>query len=271
MSVEEGYILKSDTGNWMQSDKMSFDMEILALSLDAPTPNATTIYINELGADVANQYAYNIDYTKADVSFAYDTPATGKLRGTISATGLKPFATYQVKFEGKPICQYGASGNDLANEYIGFEGRWTCTSGATCTGNAAARNRSDAQYSALSPLRGNGSECITSYLVWGFFTADSNGNAVKTIETVSSYHVLFANGGVCGSTDNLHLSYLDPVHPTVLFAAASDVEGQIERGFCGGLTLNPGNYDLKIVLTEESFHQGNWATVLGKDISFSIQ
>jgi hypothetical protein len=76
---------------------------------------------------------------------------------------------------------------------------------------------------------------------------------------------------VCGSTDNTHLSYLDPAHPTVFFAAASDVEGQIERGFCGSLALNSGNYDLKIVLTEESFHQGNWATVLGKDISFTIQ
>lgn len=38
MTVEEGYYLKYDAGNWMQSDKMSFDMEILALSLDAPDP-----------------------------------------------------------------------------------------------------------------------------------------------------------------------------------------------------------------------------------------
>ena len=81
---------------------------------------------------------------------------------------------------------------------------------------------------------------------------------------------MFANGGVCNSTDNSHSGYLDPVHPAVLFAFPADVGGQIERGVCGRLILNAGDYDLKISLTEESFHQGNWATVLEKDINFTI-
>lgn len=38
MTVEEEYFLKSDAENWLQSDKMVFDIEILALSLDAPAP-----------------------------------------------------------------------------------------------------------------------------------------------------------------------------------------------------------------------------------------
>jgi len=44
------------------------------------------------------------------------------------------------------------------------------------------------------------------------------------------------------------------------------------RPACGGLTLNSGTYDLKMVLTEESFHQspGTWAAVLMKDINFVI-
>lgn len=425
MTVEEGYYLKSDTGNWMQSDKMTFDIEILALSLDAPVPSerstlfmenkkvlsnwspidsdgkmgilrydpvapafnfdflgtglapnkeycliyyadpypgnnpgaligsgnsniqgilalsgsndlgmdlpsspdanlakgakiwllpcanynkithaviwgpnendwyferapeyirytrgtlpppieTKTIRIDALGGDILNQYGYNIDYSNADVSFSYDTPAAGKLRGEISATGLKPYATYQVKFGGKPVCQFGGAGNDLANEYIGYKGRWTCVSGATCTGGAAARNRSDAQYAAnKAKLDGDPTkECIASYLVWDFFTADASGSADKAVESASSFHALFANGGVCNSTDNSHLSYLDPAHPSVLFALPADVEGQLERGTCKGMILNAGDYDLKISLTEESFHQGNWATVLVQDISFAIE
>jgi hypothetical protein len=51
------------------------------------------------------------------------------------------------------------------------------------------------------------------------------------------------------------------------------VEGEIERGTCGNLSLDTGIYDLKLVLTEESFHQaeGVWTTVLQKDINFEIE
>ncbi len=262
MTAEEEYYLKSDAENWLQSDKMIFDTEILALSLDAPVPETRTININELGGDIASQYGYQFDYSGAAVNFTYDTPATEKLRGVINATGLKPYATYQVKFEGKPVCQFGAAGNDLANENIGYKGRWW--------DRTINSNVNDTYYEANSIYKG-GTHCITGYLVWDFFTVNADGNASKIIETTNSYHVLFANGGVCGSTDNSHLSYLDSAHPSVLFAAAGDVGGQLERGACGGLVLNSGDYDLRIVLTEESFHQGSWATVLGKDIGFRIE
>jgi predicted ribosomally synthesized peptide with SipW-like signal peptide len=237
---------------------------------DDPTPPTgnQAIALNELGDDVSNQYGYNIDYSQADVNFTYNTPASGKLSGTITASGLKPYATYQVKFIGKPICA-GSGGNDLANEYVGYKGRWTCVSGATCTGDALARNRTDAQYEANKI---SGTECIAGYLVWDYFTADASGNVAKVVEADNSYHVLFANGGLCNSTDNSHLAYLDSANPTVKFCPAGDVGGQTEPGrlSCGAMTLNPGVYDLQMALTEESFHQGSWATVLKKDINFTI-
>ncbi|OQX50335.1 hypothetical protein B5M47_03925 [candidate division CPR3 bacterium 4484_211] len=104
--------------------------------------------------------------------------------------------TYQIKFVGKPTCAYGASGNDVINEYIG--------------------------------------------------------------------------GGTCGQSNNSKLIIQNP-YP---ICAESDVNGQIERFSCDGLTLDNGIYDLTLVLTEESFHQssyGTWTNVMSTDISFEIE
>lgn len=268
MTVKQTYHFKDNAENWAQSDKMTFDMEILAtqLSVSDPiadsTPTPAMIYINEPGGDINNQYGYWHNYLIANVSFTYYTPASGRLCGVITAGGLKPYATYQVKFEGKPNCLYGLSGNDLANEYIGYKGRWW--------DNTTNSNVNDAYYAANSIYKG-GTHCITGYLVWDFFTADASGNASKILETANSYHVLWAGGGSCNTNLNNYLAYLDPAHPAVLFSPSDKVDGEIERGVCGGMTLNVGGYDLRMVLTEESFHQGNWATVLGKDISFTIE
>ncbi len=266
MIAEERYFFETGAGNWFQSDKMIFDIKILALSLDAPAPAGTIIMkISEPDSGLNSQYGYGHNYSKAAVNFKYDTPAAGKLSGAINAAGLKPYAAYQVKFEGKPACQYGVGGNDAANEYIGYKGRWW--------NNTANSNADDAYYAAnKAKLDGDPTkECLVGYLVWDFFTADSVGNANKIIETANSYHVLWAGGGICNILNNSFLYAPDALHPSVKFASADKVDGEIERGVCGGLTLNAGDYDLKIFLTEESFHQGNWATVLEKDINFTIE
>ncbi len=227
---------------------------------DPPASGSQTIIINELGGDIGNQYGYQFGgYPTANVTFTYNTPAPNKLSGTITATGLKPYATYQVKFIGDPT-------NEMANEYIGYKGRWTVTN-VSCSGSGC--NRTDAQYEANKISH---AETIAGYLVWDFFTADSSGNATKVVETANSYHVLWSGGGTCNTVANTYLANLDSAHPTIKFSPADKVDGEIERGTCGGLTLNPGTYDLKMVLTEESFHQspGTWAEVLMKDINFVI-
>lgn len=249
---------------------------------------SNTVFLNNLGGDIENQYGYNHDYSSAaagNVSFSYDIPQSGKLAGTIQASGLKPYATYQVKFEGKPTCNGG--GNDLANEYIGYKGRWTCVSGiGTCTGNANARNRTDTQYeiNKALPEGDPNKECIVGYLVFDYFTSDENGDIYAddiALLSNTSYHVLYCNsdGGVCNSDNsNTYLAYLDSNHEAgdpepVLFCPYNKVNGQPEpgRGGCNGLALDSGNYDLKMILTEESFHQGNWASVLEGDIDFEIK
>ena len=203
------------------------------------------------------------------MSFTYDTPSIGRLRGTIIATGLKPYCTYQVKLVGIPTCQDPINGDDLANEYIGYKGRWTCTD---CSCSGADCNRNDAEYEAYSHFRGDGSQCIAGYLVFDYFTADSSGNANKFIESETSYHVFWSGGGICNTNVNTYLAYIDPAHPTVLFSPADKVNGEPEpsRGGCNGLSFDSDIYSCKIALTEESFHQGNWATVLEGEIDFEI-
>ena len=238
-----------------------------------------TITLNDLGADP--QYGYLHNYAGASVNFTYinPSPVSGKLTGSMVALGLKPYATYQVKLEGKPTCATGGI-NDLANEYVGYNGRWTCVSGTTCVGDANAKNRTDAQYEANKALPGTdpNKECTVGYLVFDYFTADASGTIYADdviLSSNSSYHVLY-----CGtlyqecstSTSNDYLQNLDPTHPSVLFCPEYRSSGQPEpgRGGCNNLSLTAGNYDLKMVLTEESFHQGNWSTVMGADISFVI-
>ena len=239
------------------------------------SPSPTTIYLDHLGGDVGDQYGYWLDYTNAssnNVSFSYLSPAVSKLSGTIHGTGLKPYTTYQVKFTGIPSCSGSPGANDLANEYIGYKGRWTC---ASCGGTALSRNRTDAEYES-NKLKPNGDptkECIVGYLVWDYFNADGSGNANKAIESSNSYHVLRCGGGSCGTVSDTYLSYLDSSHPTTYFCPADKVNGELEPGRpgCGALTLSSGMYHLQMALTEESFHQGSWATVLYGDIDFEIQ
>ena len=224
---------------------------VLATSVFAAT---NTITLDKLGGDAKQQCFYTLNYSKSFVKFQFETLNADTLKGMINASGLKPNITYQIKIWGKPTCLYGPAGNDAANEYIGYNGRWTCVN---CSGTAVQRNRDDSQYRACNRSKGC-TECIQGYLVFDFITADKNGKVIKNVESDSSYHVLWCNGGICGSTANTFLNG----HVCL----ANKVEGQIERGTCGGLKFYNGTYDVAMGLTEESFHENMcWATVLVND------
>ncbi len=220
---------------------------------------AVTITFNDLGA--VTQYGYTHNYGGAAASFTYNTPSDDKISGTFTATGLKPYETYQLKFEGKPVCAGGS--DDLGNEYIGYLGRWW--NNTVPTGNV------DDSYYENNSVYHSGTKCIVGYLVWGYVTADASGNVTKAVSADSSYHVLWCSGGTCGSSNNLQLNAADgSIYP---YCYAADVNGQIERGTCGSLSFSPGVYDLKMILNEESFHQntyGVWTAVMDSDINFSI-
>jgi hypothetical protein len=237
-------------------------MVVFSLILLSTFALANTSNINVPAGD-ENSYKGTLNYSKSTVSFVYDAVQHSTLSGLIFASGMKQNFTYQVKLLGKPTCKYGSAGNDTLNEYIGYHGRWTC---ASCNDSSVEKNRNDAEYAANKAKSDLDltKECIQAYLVFDFFTTNASGYAQKSVLSDSSYRVLFCNGGSCGSTSNAYL--------VNGLCSAGNVEGQIEpgRGSCGSLTLKPGNYNVILVLTEESFHQGAWASVLQGDIDFRI-
>ena len=249
-----------DTENWL------FDNWPGLIRYKQSATSTETVNFSDLGADP--QFGPTYDYSNASVGFVYDTPTDDRLSGAITATGLKSDMTYQVKFVGKPTCNY-SGGNDDASERIGYKGRWTAL-GTACSG--AGCNRTDEQYEANKALPDGDSakECIAGYLVWDYITADSLGDITKTVETDNSYHVLWCGGGTCGQSNNSQLS-VQSLYP---ICAESDVNGQIERFSCGSLNLDERLYNLKMVLTEESFHEssyGTWTDVMSTDIDFEIE
>ena len=233
-----------------------------ACASDPACESSTTIYLSDLAT--ASQYGYYHDYSGATAGFTYDTPADDKISGTFAAAGLKPYATYQLKFDGKPVCAGGT--DDAGNEYLGYLGRWW--------NNTDGGNVNDAYYEANSVYKG-GTKCISGYLVWGYVTADADGNvAAKAVTADTSYHVLWCdeNSACGGANSNADLITPDAAHPTINFCAADGVYGELERFTCGGLTFAPGNYGLKMILNEESFHQGpgTWTAVMAGNILFGI-
>src|SRR4030042_325985 len=63
----------------------------------------------------SESYRTGYNYTQANVAVTYDTAAP-TLRGTLTATNLKPNFAYQLKLAGFP--------GTAANERIGLAGRW---------------------------------------------------------------------------------------------------------------------------------------------------
>lgn len=223
-----------------------------------------------------SQFGPYHDYSEAEAFLLYNDG--DGLGGRMVGRNLKPYATYQLKFEGKPACmgEYAATGNDAVNETVGLNGRWWNISTNSNLNGSPANNDDyyydySVSYNDAGDL-GDNTECIQGYLIWDFATADENGDFSKDVAMDNSYHVLFCSGGTCGLTNNDYLVESgDSGFVGFPTCGPDDVNGQIERASCGTASLPSGNYNLNFVLVEESFHQGTWASVMGGDISFEIE
>jgi len=82
MTVVQSYHMKSDTGNWAQGDAVTFDIELLALQLNASGPNKTTLLLeNKDPGDwsrITGDGRYGIlTYETENDTFDYDLKVRG--------------------------------------------------------------------------------------------------------------------------------------------------------------------------------------------------
>ncbi|MBD3202766.1 hypothetical protein GF327_00595 [Candidatus Woesearchaeota archaeon] len=164
-----------------------------------------------------------------------------------------------MKFEG-----HGSlSAYSDTNELLGLNGRWWDSG-----------NQNDAYYWANKDTSN-----IIGYLVFDYFTTDSDGNFEGEIKADASYHVLYCDDDLSGNGDLYQISdetaydgkTLKCDETTAALCPSASVFGQIERPSFS--ELPEGTYEnVILVLNEESFHVscGTWTTAMTKEIDFEI-
>lgn len=209
-------------------------------------------------------FAGSFDYaTSPTVTVTFDD-GTDTLQGAIDATSLKPNFAYQIKLIGKPTGDWGAAGDDAANERIGHVGRWW---------SDIAGNVNDAYYEA-----NHNSETIAGYLVIGFLITDEDGQAHVDWRLENSYHVLWntsqrAPGANDVPSQTHTLAFTSWGYSLPYPASTTETiypEQEPGRPTPGTARLPVGSYRCLFALYEESFHDaadgagpgGNWAKAM---------
>jgi len=248
--------------------------------------------------DVADQlysssYQGSYAYGQADVQLSYYTQDT-TLHGTLAAQNLKPNFAYQVKLEGIP------EQDPVANENIGLAGRWwqqewNDTTGVWANGqnlnnkgDGSSPNPNDELYFLRRDIIDGNSPTgkkyrFSGYMVFDYFITDESGSATVQLNTDSSYHVLWKTTQRAPTADDgpvktasFDVSLPDPAgaYDVNYPSQAVSIFGEWERLPAGDVKLRPGMYNIKLVLTEESFHggglAGGWAAAMGQSIGLSI-
>jgi len=267
-------------------------IELADIDSGLPSPTGDYRWLDVDDQLYSADYRGNYDYTQADVVVVFDAVGSS-LRGSLTATNLKPNFAYQLKLVGTP----GTS----ANERVGLAGRWwqevwngsTWTNGQNLNdkGNGSSPNPNDLIYFSrrymADPTSPTGYQYrYTGYLAIDYFITDGAGDAAVNFETHSSYHVLWKSSQRAHSDDDGPIKWdtFDADESLAYDDTGGDdypsqtvgVFGEWERLPMGGVYLQPGDYLAQIVLTEESFHgsggsyAGNWAGAMGADIQFFI-
>lgn len=213
--------------------------------------------------------------------------------GRLVGSGLKPNFAYQLKLEGKPTTLWGQDGDDWANEQIGHAGRWWMELVETATGRVIyGGNSTDAVYNAARALGFH--DWTHTYVFKGYLLFDAfvttahgavpNGSSGWAFTADSSLHVLWkTTQRSAQANDSLTTPYPVDTFPAFLYgtlgsAATVGIYGEWEptRVLPGQLVLPDGEYNVRFMLTEESFHStlplgGGWAGALAaNDVSFTI-
>jgi hypothetical protein len=243
---------------------------------------ATTPY------DVGKISSY--DYASAAVVFTYRDRGPA-IDGRLTGSNLKPNFTYQLKLNGKPSYFWGADGDDLANERIGFAGRWWLNKVEKATQTVVGGwNSNDAEYLAWKEqdfTDGVYDYVYEGYLLFAYVVTDEDGQVAQDVTVDSSFHVLWKTlqrtPGPNDSTPTAHTFVVDGASDWYASSQPDEVrsiyaEWEPTRALPAELALPDGTYAVRLFLTEESFHEsagsppsGSWATVMTHDdVQFAI-
>jgi hypothetical protein len=225
-------------------------------------------FINKMGTP------QEFSYQSAQVVLSYDDEQSGGVfRGHIEARGLKPNFAYQIKLCGKP--KWGRRGwnewsDDVANANLGFQGRWW--------DDSVQQNGWDRYYWSLyvkaPPERRHS---MVGYLFIGVFVTDEKGDASHDFASEKPLHITWQNKQyttlkhhqagtyVVGSAQAPFVGYGGSQAPR---SVKLWYEHEAKRP--SRVTLPPGRYNCRLLLTEESFHAkntagGQWLTVLATE------
>ena len=214
-------------------------------------PDAPFYWRDIAGSLYSDGYRSSYGYDQADGVLHHDRAGRSVFRGQIAAANLKPHFAYQIKLVGKPTAKWGADGNDWANESLGYAGRWW-------RHQPNPGNATDADYEAH---KGDPAYVYEGYLLVDFLVTDSGGQAVYEFASDSSYHVLWQTSQrPPGPSDG-------PVRGFEVDGETVEIYGEWEptRALPGQATLPAGQYNVQLVLTEESWHseESAWAAAVG--------
>ena len=246
--------------------------------------NPFDTFLDNLGQ--SGQFNYTAPTANQYVRVTYDkAPATGYFKGYVEARGLKPNFAYQIKLAGKPVKGkrgWGAYGDDVANERLGYVGRWWCD-----TSHATQTNYDDSHYvNFYKNVSGSAAHDIYGYLFMGIFVTDEFGNANSNFNGHYSYHITWqpwqsgakqtpAGTWTVQSQTAPYYAYgyqLDPA-PVQLW---HEYEHNMNSTRPLIASLPTGAYNCRLLLTEETFHNnfgggtnstagGFWQTVLASE------
>jgi hypothetical protein len=222
--------------------------------------------------------SYCYQYELANLELTWD-PGAQPPSGRLVARRLKPNFAYQLKLMGRqgllgPEAQDNRWDQQAWASYqLGQCGRWWCED---CDWNT---------YDGDLRWHVRRGHKVVGYIVFDWFVTDAEGRADVSFTVESSYHVLWQTGQrKPGRSDSSPRSYTlqrgeyayaggapEPARKVKLFG-----EWESGRSLPGQLELPPGEYEVFLNLTEESFHAssaeggGHWAQVLEAPIRFTV-
>ncbi len=242
-----------------------------------PWPLAYQRFMDIDDTPFSAEFERTFSYRRARVSLSYDSaPQTAFFSGKISARGLKPNFAYQIKLVGKPV--FGArgwksAGDDFANEALGRAGRWWKDFNVT-----TRTNNADEVFEQLYQTPPDAEKAtVYGYLFLGIVVTDQKGRAEQIFSGDESYHITWQDKQ-SGSKDVIAGDY--PVQSSAPFYGYGApitpktvrLWHEYEAGRPAPVRLPDGDYNCRLLLTEETLHNsdfegkgGFWRTVLGTE------